>query len=342
MNRTTTIITILVITLISPLMFNAELCAEVNLYSARKEALVKPALDKFTNATGIKVNLITGKADVLLKRLATEGANSPADLFLTTDAGRLHRAKALDVLQAVNDPDLLKVIPVNYRDHEGFWFGLSLRSRVILYVKGKVDPAQLSTYEDLASDKWRGRLCIRTSNNIYNQSLVASMIASIGRKPTLAWAEGLVKNFSRPPRGGDSEQILAAAAGVCDIALTNTYYFGRMLNSKDAKQRTAAAKMELFWPNQTDRGAHFNVSGIGLTKVSKHKQEAIKLMNFLASPDIQKWYAEANYEFPINSATEISSTLKSWGPYKADVLNLSYLGLLNPDAVMLMDRAHWR
>lgn len=318
------------------------LAAEVNVYSARKEALIKPLLDQFTSESGIKVNLVTGKADALLKRLTSEGANSPADLFITTDAGRLHRAREADVLQPIFSETLTAAIPAHYRDPEGYWYGLSVRARIITYVKDRVDPRQLSTYEALADEQWRGRICIRGSENIYNQSLVASMIAADGEAATQQWAEGLVKNFARAPKGGDRDQVKAAAAGVCDLAIVNTYYLGAMLNSKDENEQAAAAKVALFWPNQNDRGAHVNISGAGVTRSAKHKEAAVKLLEFLASEKSQGWYASVNLEYPVRPGVEWSETLKQWGTFKADTLNLSLLGENNPAAVRLMDRAGWK
>ena len=315
---------------------------EVNLYSARKEKLIKPLLDQFTNETGIKVNLVTGKADALLKRLQMEGKNSPADLLITTDAGRLHRAKSAGVTQSFKSSTLESQIPSNFRDPAGHWYGLTLRSRPILYVKGKVNPAELSTYEALTDSKWKRRICIRSSSNIYNQSLIASMIVSSDVATTEKWAAGLVKNFARPPKGGDRDQIKAAAAGQCDIAIANTYYLAGMLTSKDEGQRAAAEKMGVFWPNQSDRGAHVNVSGIALTKSAKNKANAIKLAEYLVGEDAQKWYAEKNGEYPVRAGVAQSSVLKGWGEFKMDSLNLSKLGELNPDAVKLMDRARWK
>ena len=316
---------------------------EVNLYSARKEKLIKPLLDKFSKQTGITVNLVTGKADALLKRLQTEGRNTPADVFITTDAGRLYRAKTAGVLQPITSEALNKAIPENLRDPDHYWFGLSQRARPLFYVKGKVKPEELSTYEALAEDKWKGQICIRSSNNIYNQSLVASMIANYGVKKTEAWARKFVANFAKPPKGGDRDQIKAAAAGQCDIAIANTYYYGAMLNNKkDPKQVEAARAMAIFWPNQKSRGTHINVSGIGVTKAAKHKENAIKLMTFLVNNDSQKWYADANYEYPVVKGVEWNNTLQSWGKFKADDLNLSKLGEFNAEAVKLMDRAGWK
>ena len=315
---------------------------EVNLYSARKEALIKPLLDRFTEQTGVSVNLITAKADALLKRLELEGVNSPADIQITTDAGRLHRAKTAGLTQAVESETLMQAIPAAYRDGDNHWFGLSLRARPIVYVKDKVKPEQLSTYEALTDAQWKGRICIRSSSNIYNQSLVSSLIATNGVEATETWAEGLVKNFARPPKGGDRDQIKAAASGQCDIAVVNTYYLAGMLNSKDEAQQAAAEKVAVFWPNQADRGAHVNVSGAAIMAASKNKENAVKLLEFLSSDESQQWYAETNGEYPIRDGIAISEQLKSWGEFKKDTLNLDQLGALNPEAVRLMDRAGWK
>ncbi|MEG3640009.1 Fe(3+) ABC transporter substrate-binding protein [Magnetococcus sp. PR-3] len=320
----------------------AQASGEVNLYSARKEKLIKPLLDRFTHETGITVNLVTGKADALLKRLKSEGRNSPADVLITTDAGRLHRAKAAGVTQAFDSAKLKKVVPEAYRDQGDHWYGLSLRARPIMYVKGRVNPAELSSYEGLADAKWKGRICIRSSSNIYNQSLIASMVAADGIEKVEAWAKALVGNFARPPKGGDRDQIKGAVAGQCDVAVANTYYLAGMLTGKDAKQKAIAEKMVVFWPNQDGRGAHVNVSGAALTSASKNKANGIKLIEFLASKKSQHWYAEKNGEFPVRHDVAESATLHGWGKFKADTLNLSKLGELNPDAVKLMDRAGWK
>ena len=315
---------------------------EVNVYSARKEALIKPLLKRFTKETGINVNLVTGKADALLKRLESEGRNTPADLLITTDAGRLNRALQANVLQAVQSKTLNAVIPANYREPGGYWYGLSVRARPIFYVKDKVNEADLSSYEALTEQKFKGRICIRSSNNIYNQSLVASMIAANGVAATEKWATGLVKNMARPPRGGDRDQIRAAASGQCDIAIANTYYFGAMLAGKKKKDKIAASKMALFWPNQSTRGVHVNISGAGITRHATNRDNAVLLLEFLANKDSQKWYAETNHEYPVRDDVEASDLLKSWGVFKSDAINLSILGKNNPKAVKLMDRAGWK
>ena len=323
--------------------FSAQTFAdEVNVYSARKEALIKPLLKDFTKQTGIEVNLVTGKADALLKRLETEGVNTPADLLITTDAGRLYRAQTAGVLQPVKSASLTEVIPETYREPEGYWYGLSLRARPIFYVKGKIKPEQLSDYEALTNPMFKNKICIRSSNNIYNQSLVASMIEVNGIDATEKWAKGLVANLARSPKGGDRDQIRAAAAGQCDIAIANTYYFAAMLSGKKQADRDAANKLGIFWPNQASRGTHVNISGAAVTKYAKNKANAIKLIEFMASKKAQAWYANANHEYPVRSDVEVSDVLKSWGEFKADTVNLSILGLNNPKAVRLMDRAGWK
>ena len=324
------------------LSFNA-LASEVNVYSGRKENLIKPLLDRFTAETGIKTNLVTAKADKLLTRLENEGRNTPADVFITVDAGRLYRAKQAGVFASIDNATLNAAVPAHLRDPEGQWVGLSQRARVIFYAKDRVNASELSSYEDLASDKWKKRICIRGSDNIYNQSLVASMIAADGQQAAQEWANKLVTNMARPPKGGDRDQIMAAAAGQCDIAIANTYYYASMLvNEKDAAQKQAAESMGLFWPNQEGRGSHVNISGAGITKHAKNPQNAIKLLEYLVSPAAQKWYAEVNYEYPVTANAEISGLVKGWGGFKSDKLNLDVLGKNNAEAVRVMDRAGWK
>ncbi|MBK1705301.1 Fe(3+) ABC transporter substrate-binding protein [Halochromatium glycolicum] len=319
---------------------------EVNLYSARKEALIKPLLERFTDETGIEVNLVTGKADALLQRLKNEGRNSPADVLLTVDAGNLHRAKAAGLTQAFESETVTEAVPETYRDPEGHWTGLSLRARPIMYVKGEVDPSELSTYEALADPKWKGRICIRSSSNVYNQSLVASLIAADGTETTEEWAEGIVANMARPPKGGDRDQIKAAAAGQCDIAIANTYYLAGMLKSDDPGEKEPAEKVAIFWPNQPGsgdgRGTHVNVSGAAVTAASENTDAAVELIEFLVSPESQAWYAKVNGEYPVREGVEISPVLAEWGEFKADGLDLVKLGELNAAAVKLMDRAGWK
>ncbi len=313
---------------------------EVNVYSARQEELIKPLLDTFTAETGIKVNLITGNADELITRIRSEGRNSPADILLTTDVGRLARAKQQGVIQAVESATLTEVIPAQLRDPAGVWYGLTMRARPIMYVEGKVNPAELSTMAALTDAKWKGRICVRSSNNIYNQSHIASIIAHKGADAAEAWAKGLVANFARPPQGGDRDQIKAAAAGVCDIALANTYYLAGML--ADPAEQAAAAKMRVFWPNQAAEGVHINIAGAGVASFAPNKANAVKLLEYMVKPDAQRWYAEVNHEYPIRADVQISTVLEGFGRFKADDLPLEQLGELNAEAIRVMDRAGWR
>ncbi len=316
--------------------------AEVNVYSARQESLIKPLLERFTARHGIETRLITGKADALLTRLTLEGKDSPADLLITTDAGRLFRAKEAGLLRPVRSETLATRIPARYRDPDDQWFGLSLRARTILVVEGRARPGVPARYESLADPAWRGRICIRSSDNIYNQSLVASMIHANGYDATLAWAEGLAANLARPPAGGDRDQIMAAAAGLCDVAVVNTYYLAMMLQGGDPAQRKAAQRMRVVWPNQKDRGVHVNISGAGVTRTATHYDEAVALIEYLASEDAQRWYGETNNEYPVRAGVTPSKILQSWGEFKADTIDLAILGRLNRKAVELTNRAGWR
>ncbi|MGO3343890.1 MAG: Fe(3+) ABC transporter substrate-binding protein [Marinomonas sp.] len=317
---------------------------EVNVYSARKEALIKPMLDRFTSETGVKVNLVTGSADALLRRLQVEGDASPADLFITVDAGRLYRAKNAGVLQPIQDAELEARIPTNLKDSDDYWFGLSQRARVIFYHPKKVEAKALSTYENLADAKWKGQICVRSSSNIYNQSLVASMIDADGKEATAQWLKGFVANFARPPFGGDTDLLKAVAAGVCNVTLANTYYFGRLGNSSKASDKAVFDTLSIFWPNQAkeQRGAHVNVSGAGVTASAEHKENAVKLIRFLSGHEAQEWYAEVNNEYPVVKGVAPPKVLQSFGAFKADQLSLSVLGDNNRLAVELMDEAGWK
>ncbi len=314
----------------------------LNVYSARKEALILPLLERFSQETGILVNLTTGKADGLLKRIEIEGSATPADVFITVDAGRLHRAKAAKILQPIESETVKTRVPAHLRDIEDYWTALSRRARTVIFAAARVDETALSTYEDLADDRWKGRICMRSSGNIYNQSLVASMLEANGVETTEKWARALVDNFARPPTGGDTDQLKAVAAGQCDLTIANTYYFGRLAASSDDRDRDLAAELRVFWPNQEDRGTHVNISGIGIVKYSKHVENAIRLIEFLLTPDSQQWYAAVNHEYPVVEGTPNSEILASLGAFRSDSIHLSMLGVNNRKAVELMDRAGWR
>lgn len=314
---------------------------ELNVYSARNEAYIKPLLDKFAEQNNVQVNLVTSKADALIQRLSNEGKNSPADVFITTDAGRLHRAKEAGLLQIITDPSVIQLAPEQYRDPENYWLGLSVRVRAIIYSDARVQASELSSYENLANPIWKNKICVRSSNNIYNQSLVASFIAHHGIEDTQSWVNDFAANFARKPQGGDRDQVKAVAAGQCDIAVVNSYYLGNMINGSEEEQ-AAASKVKLFWPNQDDRGAHVNISGIGIAKHAKHVESANKLIAFLFTKDSQAWYGDVNLEFPVIEGIQLNQTLENWGPFKADTLNLGKLGELNSSAVKIMDKAKWR
>ncbi len=331
--------------LIAALILSAcqqQVSEEVNLYSARKEALMKPLLDAFTSETGIKVNLISSKADALLTRIESEAANSPADVLLTTDAGRLHRAKLAGVFSAVVSDTLIDSIPSQYRDSENLWFGLSVRARPIMLTAAATQ-IEITRYEDLADPQLAEQICIRSSGNIYNQSLVASSIEANGEASTEAWAKGLVANFARSPQGGDRDQVRAAAAGQCSVVVANTYYLASMLSdTENVVDYQAASKIKVIWPNQEGRGTHVNVSGAGVLKTAPNRDNAIKLIEFLASDTAQKLYADVNFEYPVKAGIELHPILKAWGEFKADSLPLTKLGENNARALQLMDRAAWK
>ena len=315
---------------------------EVNLYSSRHYDTDVALYDTFTEQTGIVVNLIEGDADQLLERIKAEGRNSPADVLITVDAGRLWRADQAGILQSVSSPVLEQAIPAELRHPEGKWFGFSERVRGIVYAKDRVDPSEVTSYEDLADPKWQGRVCIRSSTNVYNQSLVASMIEADGIEATEAWAKGLVDNLARPPQGGDTDQIEAIAAGECDVAVVNHYYFVRLLESEAAEERAIGDKVGILFPNQDGRGAHANVSGAGVVATAPNKDNAVKFLEYLTTPQAQTYFAQGNYEFPVVEGVKLDPVLEQWGAIKTDAINAAKLGENNPDAVKLMDRAGWK
>ncbi|MEP2652325.1 MAG: extracellular solute-binding protein [Paraglaciecola sp.] len=323
---------------LSPLVW----AEQVNLYSARKEALIKPLLDKFTEETGISVNLVTGKADNLITRLAKEGKYSPADLLLTTDVGRLYRAKQQGLTQVVSLTDAVASVPSNFRDSQGHWIGLSLRARPIMVSSEIFDTNAIKNIEDLIKPEWKGRICIRSSNNIYNQSMIASLISQLGVEQTEIWVNNLVRNFARPPQGGDRDQIKAVASGQCDVAIANTYYLAGMLTSDDETTRAQAQKIKVVWPNQSDRGAHINISGVALAKHAPNAKAASKLIDFLLKAQSQQWYAMTNHEYPILPSIAWSDVLENFGDFKMEQVPLVQLGELNAEAVKVMDRAGWK
>jgi iron(III) transport system substrate-binding protein len=298
--------------------------------------------DEFTAATGIEVNLIEGEADQLIERIKAEGANSPADVLITVDAGRLHRAEEAGVLAPVESDVLNAKVPEHLRDPEDLWFGLSQRLRGIVYAKDRVDPAEITSYEVLADPAWEGRVCIRSSTNVYNQSLVGAMIEAHGVEKTEAWAQGLVNNLAREPQGGDTDQILAVAAGECDVAVVNHYYFVRLLKSDKPDEAAVAEAVGIVFPDQDGRGTHANISGAGVVATAPNRDNAIAFLEYLTTDQAQEYFALGNYEFPVVEGVKTDPVLEQWGDIKTDRINAASYGDHNAEAVMLMDRVGWK
>ena len=310
---------------------------QVNIYSSRHYNTDDQLYDGFTEKTGISINLIEGKDDELIERVKSEGANSPADILITVDAGRLWRAADAGIFAPVESEVLEEKIPDNLQDPNNLWFGYSKRARVIIYNKDKVDPSQLSTYEDLADPKWRGKFIVRSSSNIYNQSLVAGMIEEKGEEATAEWIRGLVANFARPPQGNDTSQIEDVAAGVADLTLANTYYVARYADNPEVFE-----KIGIFYPNQEGRGTHVNISGAGLLKNAPNKENAIAFLEYLASPEAQEFFALGNNEYPVVEGTPVNPIVAGFGEFNDDTTNVSDYGKNNAAAVKIMDLSGWK
>ncbi|MDF2782432.1 MAG: idiA, partial [Geminicoccaceae bacterium] len=306
---------------------------EVNLYSSRHYDSDVAMYERFTAETGIEVNLIEGDADQLIERIKAEGRNSPADVLITVDAGRLWRAEEAGLLQPVASTILDERIPASLRHPEGKWFGLSQRLRAIVYAKDRVDPAAITTYQDLADRTWQGRICIRSSTNVYNQSLVASMIETLGAERTEAWAQALVDNLARPPQGGDTDQIKAVAAGECDVAVVNHYYLVRLIKSEAEEDQAIAEELGILFPNQDGRGTHANVSGAGVVASAPNPDNAVRFLEYLTTPEGQAYFAQGNYEFPVVEGVKLDPVLEQWGGIKTDDVNAAKYGENNPEAV---------
>ena len=315
---------------------------EVNVYTHRHYEPDQQLFSDFETTTGIKVNVVNASADELINKMEMEGEASPADVLITVDAGRLHRAKEKDLLQSIKSEVLDVNIPATLRDQEGYWFGLTFRARIIAYALDRVDPANVPDYESLTDSKWKGKILVRSSGNIYNQSLMASIIANSDQEQAKAWAAGVVANMAREPKGNDRDQVKAVAAGVGDLAILNTYYIGKLLTSENPEEVAAGEAIGVIFPNQNGRGTHINVSGAGVAKHAPNKDNAVKFIEFLSSDEAQKVFAETNFEYPVNPNTNLAPLLESWGSFKADELDLGLLGVHNRDAVMLFDEVGWK
>ena len=319
-----------------------EPASEINVYTHRHYESDQALFAKFETETGIKVNVVNASADELILRMENEGDQSPADVLITVDAGRLERANEKGLLQSVSSEILDTNVPAHLKDEENYWFGLTRRARVIVYDKDRTNPEELSTYEALAGPNWEGRILIRSSGNIYNQSLMASLIANLGEETAKAWAMDVVGNMARDPRGNDRDQMKALVAGEGDVAIVNTYYIGHLLNSNDSSEVNVGNQIGIFFPNQDDRGAHINVSGAGVAAYAPNRENAIRFIEFLTSEEAQQSFSSANYEYPVNPAVAPSALLASWGEFKQDQLPLSRLGEYNKQAVLLFDEVGWK
>ncbi len=308
---------------------------EVVVYSARKKHLVKPVFDRFTKETGIKIKLLTDKAGVLVEKLKAEGEHSPADILLTVDAGNLWQAAEQGLFAAVESEVLSKNIPSHLKDPENRWFGFSVRARTIVYNPDKVSSTDLNSYEDLADRKWKNKLCLRTSKKVYNQSLVAMMIAEHGETKTANIVKGWVENLAAPVFSNDTKVLKAIASGQCQVGIVNTYYFGRLIK-KDPN-----LPLKIFWPNQNSSGVHVNISGGGLLKHAKNKRNAKVLLEWLSGKDAQEIFAGVNMEYPVATQTPLDEITKSWGTFQSNTINVSKAGQLQSQAIKLMDRANY-
>jgi iron(III) transport system substrate-binding protein len=311
-------------------------CEEIVVYSARKEHLIRPLFNVYTNDTGVKIKYITDKAPVLLQRIKAEGMNTPADLLITVDAGNLWHAAQEGILQPVSSSTLTDNIPFHLRDPENRWFGLSVRARTIVYNPEKIKPQELSSYEDLANPRWKGRLVLRTSKKVYNQSLVAMLITEHGEEKTEEIVKGWVRNLAAPPYSSDTKVLEAIAAGQGDVGIVNTYYFGRLLKKKPN------IPLSIFWPNQNATGVHINVSGAGITTYAKHKDATVRFLEWLSSEQAQNLFADSNLEYPANPRVRPHPTVASWGTFKQNPINLDNAGKYQVKAIQLMDKARYR
>ena len=315
---------------------------EINIYSHRQPFLINPFLDLFSQETGIKTNVVYSKKG-LAQRLKAEGENSPADVILTVDIGRLYVYDDLDLLAPIDSKKLKNNIPDYLRSPDNTWFGLSKRARVIVVHNDKIAEGEITRIEDLANPKWKGKICSRPGSHVYNRGIMASVLAALGEEEAEKWAKAMVANFAKRPQGNDRAQVKAIHEGECEIALINNYYFGKLKFSEDPEQRKWADSVRLVFPNQAegDRGAHVNISGGGIAKFSKNKEEAQKILEFLTSEKAQKLYGDINFEYPANLKIEPGDELKSWGSFREDTLPIIKIAELAPDAQKIIDRVGW-
>jgi iron(III) transport system substrate-binding protein len=315
----------------------------LNLYSSRHYQTDEALYANFTRQTGIKVNRIEASEDALLERIRNEGARSPADVLVTVDAGRLWRAEQLGFFQPVKSALLDARIPASLREPSGQWYGFSLRARLIAYNKSRVKAAELPTYESLAEPKWKGRVCMRSSTNIYNLSLMGAMIDHLGEAKAEQWAQGVKANLAHEPKGGDTDQLKSVAAGECDVTISNQYYYARLLRSAKAEERAIAEKVGVVFPNQASWGTHVNISGAGVMKHAPNREAAVKFLEYLAGDEAQRYFAEGNNEWPVVAGVQPDNpVLKALGAFKQDSINVAVLGRNQPGSQKIYDRVAWK
>lgn len=313
---------------------------ELNIYSHRQPFLINPFIETYEKETGTKVNIVFA-AKGLAQRLMAEGERSPADVILTVDIARLSVYADKRLLAPVDSDILKENIPAHMRAADNTWFAFSKRSRVIVAAKAAPDTAEIKTYEDLADPKWKGRICSRPGSHVYNRAMIASLIHHKGEEVAQSWAQGVVDNLARRPQGNDRAQVKAIFEGVCDVAVINNYYFGKLKYSDKPDQREWAESVNLIFPNQEDRGAHVNISGGGVAKFSKNKEEAVRFLEFLTSKTAQDLYGKINFEYPVNPNVAPSEELTSWGDFKEDTMPIGKISELAPAAQRIIDRVGW-
>jgi iron(III) transport system substrate-binding protein len=315
----------------------------VNIYSGRHYQTDEHLYSGFTKATGIKINRIEAGEDAIIERIRNEGARSPADVMITVDAGRLWRAEQLGLFQSVKSRLLESRIPESLREPSGHWFGFSTRARVIAYNKDKVRAGEIATYEQLADPKWKGRVCMRSSTNVYNLSLMGALIDHLGEAKAEAWAKGVRANLAQDPKGGDTDQLKAVAAGLCDVTVSNQYYYARLARSEKADEKAIADKLAIVLPNQSSWGTHVNISGAGVLKNAPHRDNAVKFLEYLASDEAQRYFADGNNEWPAVKSVKVDNpVLNALGDFKRDALNVAMLGKNQPGSQKIYDRVAWK
>ncbi len=336
-------IVIELLTFLLSVTFSSALFAgdSITLYSARDASTIQPLLEQFTQNTEIQVKVVTGPAEQLIQSLLENDSNTAADIFIGMDATQLQQAKKIGALQSVTSELLTATVPMGYRDSEGFWYGLSMYVRPIFYAKKRVDPFEFYGYEEMTKPEWKGRICVSPSSNIYNQSLVASMLASRGKEATQKWLTEFVANLAQPAQGNDRDQFIAIAAGQCDMTLANTYLYGQMAASENKEEQRLVAGLGMLWANQPSRGVHANFSGAGMGIHAPHKDNAEKLLEFLLTEKSQLWFANHNYEYPVIDITW-PGEIRRWGRFKSDSRNMPRLGELNQTAETMMKQAGWQ